>query len=277
LTYFPCFDQAVDEFIRKNLSNKTKILDEEIFVLPYYNIHFGHLTGELLGSILAYANYIPDDCGRKILMPTPGYDLMGIIKDTKQVKKFKFLDPSLFLNNTVVLSDAKILPVLHPIQNLNLLHNFLCTYYPYVRCDQKRKVFVTSRRVSRISNIMELINFLENDGFEIMSGVDFGIEQISTIKNAHVLLCEDGSLSHLALMHRNESYFSLSPDHRNRYSECEYVGGYVFNEYHHLLRREIPCRIIATDKHVMSSQIFVDLNQLEIFLKSSSSSNLHHH
>ena len=269
LTYFPCFDYAVGEFIRENLSNKkTKIIDEPVYVLPYYNTHFGHLTGELLGSILTYAHYITDDYNRKILMPDPGAEVVGIIKDTGQAAKFKFADPSFFLNNIVVLSDAKILPVSHPVQNVNLLHNFLVAYYPYVSNAPKPKVFITSRRESRISNINELVEFLQNQGFEIMSGGDFGVEQNSKIRNALVLICEDGSLSHLALMHRGENYFTFSPDHRNRYSEGEYVGGYVFNEYHHLLRREIPCRIISTDKHIISSQIFVDITQLQSVLSS---------
>lgn len=270
LSYFDFFNRAIDRLIRINIPKKKLTVKEPVFALSYYNTHFGHCTGEILGSILFYADLISDGSPRKLLMPKLGKDTDRIVSLFANDKVLR-IEPELFLEFELVFLDIVILPLMHPHQNLNYLHQKLSTAYPYMELVSQR-VFVTSLRPERIANIENLVAALRTKNFCILSSVDFGALENSIIKNADMLLIEDGSLSHLALMHRTNKYFVLSPARHYDYTPAEFFGGYVFNEFHSYLREEIPCEIVHTDKHIMSSKLVVDIDAVLTIVDAKQSS-----
>jgi len=256
------FDTAVRRFILENKPPLKRIIENPVYTLPYYNTHFGHCTGELLGSIIYWGEEVNVSRARKLLIPNMGRDIQHVISSVMNTDYLDVIEPDIFLNFELILKDAIILPLIHPHQNLNFLRQKLTLNYPYDSNIKLKKVFVTSMRSERISNIFQVQQTLIEFGFTILSGYEFGITENSVIRNAEILIIEDASLSHLAIMHRCKPYFVLSPTRSRDYNAGEYFGGYIFNEVDPFLRIEVPCETITSQKHVMSSQLIVDIDQL---------------
>jgi hypothetical protein len=261
LTYFDFFNDSITRLLRTNKSRSKLVIDKPVFVLAYYNTHFGHCTGEILGTILFYSDLISEDASRKLLVPTLTQDTDSILSLFAK-NKLLTINSELFLSHELILTNVVVLPLVHPHQNLNYLRQKLSTQYPYCVSLSPKRVFVTSLRPERIINITDVVAALREKNFYILAMVDFGVIENTTIKNADLLLIEDGSLGHLALMHRDKKYFVLSPARDFDYSPADFFGGYVFNEFHSYLRQEIPCEVVSTDKHIMSSRIVVDINSV---------------
>jgi len=263
VTNFYYWNQAI--FNNHNrLKKKNKILiDEPVFLLPYYNTHFGHYSGEILGLILLYTSLIPNNTKRKILIPKGSKEIDIYLKKFCSLKKIKFIKPEILLSNQVVVNNGVCLPVCHPWQNINYLKNKLIASFPY---NNKKTygVFLTSERSERIKNINEVVKFFLSNKFKIIKTNQLtSIETLSSIKNAKICVTEDATLSHFVMLHRTKKYFVFSiPD--DSYSKDEYFGAYIFNEFDFPKRIKIKCELVDKKNfRGMSSKINVKIKDIK--------------
>jgi hypothetical protein len=260
LSYSEFFDQGIRRLIK--IPVKKLIISEPVYALPYYNTQFGHFTGELLGLIFYYLDLINPSHNRKLLIPNAGHYIDSLISQLSE-SYFIRIDSAVFLTTEVYLKDVIILPIVHPYQNLSFLKQKLSTTFPYIKPEFSGRVFVTSNRKERISNIEEVISVLKENKFEILSGRNFSNLENSKIKFAEILLIEDGSLSHLAIMHRDKKYYKLSSAIFNEYSPLEYFGGCVFTEFDTYYCENIMCNFTPyAKKHILTFQLHVDIQHM---------------
>ncbi len=261
VTYFKYFDGAVSNFIRKNMIRQNFFIHEPVFILPYYNTHFGHYTGELLGQIVMYESLMKRNSERKLLIVRGGGDSDIYIDKFCSKYNIKYVESDLMLSSDLYLGNAVCLPLVHPWQGINFLKNKIIRSFVHAS-EKVEGVFLTTGRRSRIVNVDDVISFFEAKGFVIIRSKDTFTEQIlSLIKDAKVCVTEDATISHFVMLHRTMKYYTLSPK-SSKFSGSEYFGGYVFNEFDAPRRIPIECEIISTGKHIMSSQIRVNIDRL---------------
>ena len=263
VTYFRYFDRAVSRFIHSNKISKEKLfLDDPVFILPYYNTQFGHYTGELLGQFLMYESLMKPNSERRLLIVRGCCDSDNYIDKFCSKNNVKYVESDLLLSNNLYLNNAVCLPLVHPWQGINFLKNKIIKSYVY-SSDICPGVFLTTSRRERIENIDDVILFFESKGFAVIKSQDtFSEESLSLIKNSDICVTEDGTISHFVLLHRSRNYYTLSPASPD-YSRPEYFGGYVFNEFDIPRRIPVECEIVSiSNKHIMSSQIRVDIGRL---------------
>ena len=175
-------------------------MDEPVFLLPYYATHFGHYTGEILGLLPLYAKLIKEMSlvGKRKLVYIEGDEDSQLMLSSFHLDDCCLkISPQMALDHTLIFPDAILLPLMHPWQNISFLKNSLSTHFPYIPTSTK-KVFLTSYRTERITNLEELLEYFKLNNFEV---VDARNCDALTIKNCtDVLICEDGSISHMPLI-----------------------------------------------------------------------------
>lgn len=256
---FRFFDKDIS-LMHRGWKSRQFVIEEPVFLLPYYNSHFGHFTGEFLGMIGLYSHFIGKNKGRRLLYFAPSDVVVGMMNLVCDKDAVLALDAEDVLIGDIFVKDGVLLPLCHPWQGLLWLRNYLDLSGFYDKRVGGKRVFLTSMRSERIINIEEVVSVLLGEGFVVMTPMSIDVDSYSVLRFARCLVTEDGSLSHLAVMHRRDPYFVLSPDHQFRYSPSEYFGGYVFNEIDFPRRQEIMCEVLETDKHIMSSRITVDVS-----------------
>ena len=276
VTYIYCFEKRLNKFFANKPIDDEIVVDEPVFLLPYYVTHFGHYTGEILGLLPLYAKLIKEMSlvGKRKLVYIEGDEDSQLMLSSFHLDDCCLkISPQMALDHTLIFPDAILLPLMHPWQNISFLKNSLSTHFPYIPTSTK-KVFLTSYRTERITNLEELLEYFKLNNFEVVDARNCDVLTASKIRNADVLICEDGSISHMPLIHRNEKYFVLRSNHFKfkhseayyEYSEAHYAGGFIFTEFHEGLRIHVPCRMVKEQKHPLASRIFVDLEKLDQLL-----------
>lgn len=269
VTYVPFFGKAVNRLVNRQSSDKVLSINDPVFILPYYVTHYGHYTGELLGLLMLYANLIKNNChniNRKLVYVEGDDDCELMISVCGITDYCLKITPELALDHSLKFTDAIVLPLVHPWQNISYLRNILSTNFPY-ESTKSDKVFLTSNRFERIRNLDELIQFLTAKKFEILDASTCDSVTASKIRNAKVLICEDATISHMPLIHRNHKYFVLRSELiKYNYSDVHYSSGFIFTEFHEGLRIHVPCRLAKEQKHPLSAQLHVNIPELQQLL-----------
>ena len=226
----------------KSSKNKKKIIiNERVYLLPYYTSHFGHFAGDLLGQILYYSNYFPEiNNQNKLLIVTPSkeWDEFLIKFSRNNISIYK---PNTILESNYLFRNSTILPRMSSIQNYLLARNILNIKIKKKK-ESPKKVFLTSEREDRISNIYELKKKLEDSGFIIVNPKNYEvIELLTIIKSAKILICEKASILNNVHLVRDEKYFLLSSKTEKILNKKLFYGAGIYTEFHRGLFQEIYC------------------------------------
>ena len=250
----------------KAAGNKpTIVIDEPALLMPYYTTHFGHFTGDCLGAIIALSKLAPTE-KRKLFFIAPNqYD--AIINQYGNGMRLQKINSAQAFNSNLVFSDACLLPRISPWQNLSLCSQIFWETSSSLPT-KPQKVFLTSGRSERIENIEEVISFLRSKNVYILNPKNHGFEEtLAILRDAQVVISENGSVTHNILIGRNKPFYVLSAPGWNQLSASEFAGGGIYNAYKDYLSHYIECRPSKTESHhPFSTLITVDLADLKAIL-----------
>lgn len=269
ISYHGKFDKAHCQIVYINRSNPKTVINEPVYLLPYYVTHIGHYTGEILGLLSMYIDLIPDFSNRKLLYIKGGNYTELLVNSLINKNKLFSLEPKVCLKNRIDILDGVILPSCHPWQNIIYLKNKLKNIPFYKKTENIKGIFLTSKKRGRIQNLDEVLDLFCKYDFKILDmSEDLTIENLSEIKNANYCFCEDASISHIPILHRDEKYYVFGGKRATNYNNAEYYGGYVFLEIDFPRRINIECEVAEiANTHFLSSKIKVDTAKLKVIIE----------
>jgi hypothetical protein len=238
-------------------------VDKPVYLLPYNTNHFGHFTGECLGSLIYFSHKLKDN-NRTIQFLAPS-TLCATIYKFGNANCLALLDPLTLLQNNILFKDAILLPRLTPWQNLALCAEIFCDL-PSIKRKQ-HKVFLTSERSDRIVNIAELKRYLVGKGFYVLNPRDHEfLDTLALVQNAETLITEAGSIMLNIFISRHKPYHCLVSENAKNMSDEDFIGGGVFNAFKLYSASLHYCRPVGTlgMHHPYSNQIEVNITQLQV-------------
>ena len=113
-----------------------------------------------------------------------------------------------------------------------------------------------------------MISFLRSENVYILNPKNHGFEAtLAILRDAQVVISENGSITHNILIGRNKPFYVLSAPGWNQLSASEFAGGGIYNAYKDYLSHDIECRPSKTESHhPFSTSITVDLADLKAIL-----------
>ena len=247
-----------------NTNKKDLVMEESLYVLPYYTSVFGHFAGDILGSIMFYLeNYIRN---YKLFCITPSELWTKFLREKFQDKLIIY-EPKKLLEFNILFQNSYVLPRINTVQNYILSNNILNKYLD-INLTRNNKIFLTTGRKDRISNINEVIDFLEKRQFEIIYPQRVPIvELLSKIKFAKVLISEKASVLENIHLCRNDLYYILSSRTENINTKEKFSYAGIYKSLHKGLYKEIFCDDdpVDQDSKPYKKRIFVDLQKLKEF------------
>lgn len=247
--------------INKQKNKKVINIREKIYVLPYYTSQFGHFIGDVLGSLIFYLQRF-NNSKRKILTYSPSsrWDSFFLNNFANNVN---IISPKEFLENNFIFYNSIVLPRMSSFQNIQLARNYF-TSLPLTKLVNK-KVFLTTERADRISNIEELKKKLSENGFSIINPKNLNIVDLfSCIRNSDILICEKGSVMNNLLFSRDKYFYLLSSKREKNLEKMYFAGAGLYKSYLMNLIREIYCDSdpIYQDKKPYGIRIKVNVERL---------------
>lgn len=249
--------------LKEQATKPLLVVSAPVFLIPYMTNHFGHFTGECLGSIIELSHRIP--AGERklhVLFPTV---LEDSIKNHSRFDNLISLDANTLDKNNLLFTDAVILPRLSPWQNLCLAQQIYRKLHTPTSVKHE-KVFLTSQRPDRISNVSEVVAHLRSKGFFILNPTAHSFEEtLSIIRQCDCLITENGSITHNVLIARTAPYLVLTSAKGLTLNASEFAGGGIFNAFNSYHAQHLICQP-NTDKqshHAYSTQIYVDIADLD--------------
>jgi capsular polysaccharide biosynthesis protein len=179
--------------------------------------------------------------------------------------------PKTILESNYLFKNSIILPRMSNVQNYLLAKNILNTIIKKNKFSPK-KVFLTSEREDRISNIYELKKLLENSGFTIVNPKDYNVfELLTVIKSADILISEKASILNNVHLVRDEKYYLLSSITEKSLNKKLFYGAGIYKEFHRGLFQEIYCEDDPINQNVRAfkKRIKVNINLLLSEIKIS--------
>tara|TARA_B110000503_G_C7139446_1_gene410259 strand:+ start:768 stop:1862 length:1095 start_codon:yes stop_codon:yes gene_type:complete len=247
-----------------NSNKKDLVIEEPLYVLPYYTSVFGHFAGDVLGSTIYYLeNYIKN---YKLFCITPSEFWTNFLKERFQ-ERLIIYKPKKLLEFNILFQNSYVLPRINTVQNYILSNNILNKYLD-INLSTNNKIFLTTGRKDRISNITEVIDFLEKRQFEIVYPQRIPIvELLSKIKFAKVLISEKASALENIHLCRNNPYYILSSRNENINTKEKFSYAGIYKSLHKGLYNEIFCDDDPIDQNSKpyKKRIFVDLQKLKEF------------
>jgi len=263
------FSYKFDRFnairIKTSRYRDTVTIEEPVFVFDYYVTHFGHFTGEILGSIYAYAIILSEkeEVNRKVVIAFNGKDSNDLLE---VVLTNSFQTLSIDIRKNYIFNNAITLPILHPIQSLSYVKNVLARKTEEIKIKETyKKIFITSGRENRIQNIDEVISFFNNSGFFVYrndSSLNI-LELVKLMKLAEIVVIEEASLSHLAIMANLNEYFVISSTRPKYLNDSEFEGGGIFDLIDLGKRIYVDTDQIEESCHSYSSKLNVKMDKLK--------------
>jgi len=125
------------------------------------------------------------------------------------------------------------------------------------------KVFLTSGRSSRISNIKKLSKDLSSSGWLILNPfVCSPFLLLRIIANAQILISENGSILFNCFLSRLAPYFVISSSRSEFLSSRDQAGGGIYNDFHAELIRYIYFSPAMVSHHPFSDQLDISFEDL---------------
>ena len=249
-------------------------------MLPYYTSHFGHFIGDTLGSILYYLTNIDEiNEKNKLLVISPSLKWDNFISEFGK-EKIELMTPKIALDANYDLNNCKILPRMCTYQNYILANNILANK---IKKDSSLndKIFLTTEREDRISNIKILIKALKDNGFKILNPKNESIKDLLIlIKSAKILISEKSSIGGNIHIVRDMPYYVLSSPTENNFSQGMFEGAGMYRQYHTCLEHKVLCENDPSDnitnfkpndyrlKLMNAKRIRVDMDKINKLMKS---------
>ena len=251
--------------VLKSFLNKPgRVYKHKVYLLPYYHNQAGHFMAEVLGSMLFFLELLKKrDLNEKLLIICPSKKWEYFFKKLYSKNAIFFSDTFLLKKNTFF-EKSQILPKFHPYQNYIVSKNILNPRIENTKFKNK-KVFLTSERVERISNIKEVINYLKKKNFIIINPKKFHVLNLFRILNsAKIVISEHASISHNIHIARNKPYYLLLPQTFKTINKKWYRITSIFNNFNSSLYKPIYCENSDKKKYIipLQEQIKVDLKKL---------------
>ena len=268
------------KFIKKAKTKQKIFFNKNIFILPYYTSHFGHFTGDVLGSLLYYLKNITEiNEKNKLLVISPSLKWDNFISEFGK-EKIELMTPKAALSANYDFNNCKILPRMCTFQNYILTNNILANE---IKVDNTlpQKIFLTTEREDRISNIEILIKELKNNGFKVLNPKNESIRDLLTlIKSSKILISEKASIIGNVHMVRNMPYYVLDSPTENNFSQGLFHTAGMYRQFHKGLEHKIPGLDDPMDdntnykpnhyrfKLMNAKRIKVDMNKIHELMKS---------
>lgn len=139
-----------------------------------------------------------------------------------------------------------------------------------IEMGRNRNVLLTSERSSRIENIVELKQRLSEEGWKIINPLRLDILSVlHIVRDANLLVSENGSIVFNCLLARTRSYYILASPRVKCISgeSAEWQGGAIYNSYHDDLFTYLSCSCRSEAHHPYSDRIFVTSELVNTLLK----------
>ena len=250
-------------------TNGRMALEKSVAVLPYMTSQFGHFIGDCLGSLFFYASSPSLRHGLPILSIYPSAEWRSLIQKIFPDDSFEMIHPAEILDkNIVVNSPSCILPRLSPIQNLQYASYYIGRYLDAAAVNISKstcipdKVFLTTLKTDRIRNSRKLTEFLEANGFTVLTISSLPLEQLLfVIRHSEILISEQGSIHQNVLVSRLKPYYLLTSESSLSQTAYEAHCGAIYSDWHSHLIQRILCRDYIDERnlHPYSRPIYVDL------------------
>ena len=250
----------------KNKNKNINELNEKVYVLPYYTSHFGHFVGDILGSILYYLLKFNKE-KRKLLIICPSDNWKNFFLDNFK-EQIYLISPKEILENRYFFNDAVVLPRMSTFQNLQLSRNYFLSQN--LNKNFCKKIFLTTERSDRISNIDELIKKLSDLDFKIINPTDYNIIDLCNyIKNSEILICEKASIMNNLLLARDKKFYLLSSEEEKNLNHKFFIGAGIYKTFIFNLINEIYCPKDPENQNdkPYKNRIKVDINKLKNILE----------
>ena len=252
------------KILKSFLNKPNRNYKEKIYLLPYYHNQAGHFMAEVFGCMLFFLELFKKrGLNEKILIICPSKKWEDFFKKFYN-KNVIFFNDNFFLKKNTFFERSQILPKFHPYQNYIISKNILSQKIENVNFKNK-KVFLTSERVERISNIEEVIIYLKKKKFIIVNPKKVSVLNLFKILySAKIVVSEHASISHNIHIARNKPYFLLLPKAFKTINKKWYRITSIFNNFNSALYKPIYCENSDEKKYVipLQEQIKVDLKKL---------------
>ena len=260
--------QSIKINYEKNLDKTEKNVKDKLYVIPFYTSHFGHFVGDILGSLIFYVQKF-SDYSRKLLIICPSIEWENFFNENFK-DKILTLKPKELVKNKINLHDAIVLPRMSTFQNIQLARS----YFLSKNLGNKfyKKVFLTTERTERISNINELTMKLKELGFIIVNPLNLKItELMNYIKNSEILISEKASVLNNLLLVREKNFILLScPEEKNLDSRF-FAGAGIYKTFIINLINDIDCQKDPYNQNEKpyKNRIKVDIDKLVSILNDN--------
>jgi len=271
----PTFSAGQYNIIKSSYDSKPiTTFPEKLSVPSYLTSQFGHFIGDCLGQILYFAHNPEIRRNMRLLITYPSDQWLKLLLELCPPGSLYPFHPSELLPKNLSLPAGSILlPRFSPIQNLIYSNYYVSSYLHNLDLStsivESDRVFFTSLREDRISNISEVVSHLKARGFTIMSHTMHELPTLlHCLSTAKLLLVEQGSIHQNVLISRNKPYFLLASESSKRQSHYEANCGGIYTSYHAHLIKPLYYPDISDERnlHPYSRPITVNLNSLDLLL-----------
>lgn len=263
------FLNSTNSALNSQPSKKITVVDEPVYVLPYYTNQFGHFTGEILSGLITFLKILPPNVDRQLFVICPN-EFDSVISTYGKNKKWMKFDSPTALEFDIKFTNAIPLPRLGPWQNIVLGQRIFGNLNN--PGSKHERVFLTSERSSRISNISDVIAMLRNYGFHILNSRHHSFEHnVSTLRDAKHLLSEHGSIIHNILFGRTQPYTLFCAKNGLKLTDYEFSSGGFYAMLHLDLISYFPCDVANKnigDHHPWANQLVIDTLELQNYLEA---------
>ena len=269
-TYYTYSDNLDNFFTQKKKILKSFLLGpnrsykKKIFLLPYYHNQAGHFMGEVFGSMLFFLELFKKrNLNEKLLIICSSKKWENFFKKFYS-KNVIFFNDNFFLKKNTFFEKSQILPKFHPFQNYIISKNILSPKIENTNFKNK-KVFLTSERVERISNIKDVVIYLKKKNFIVINPKKISVLNLFKILNsAKIVVSEHASISHNIHLARNKPYYLLLPSSVKTINRKWYRITTIYNNFHSKLYNPIYCENSTNKKYTipLQEQIKVDMKKL---------------
>jgi hypothetical protein len=258
------FIDEQEKNLNENLKKKIKTINEHFYVLPYYTSVFGHFTGDVLGSILYYLEFVVKKHKLFLVTPSEKWDNFFI---NRYQNKIHIIKPCELLKKNFLFKKAIVLPRMNTIQNYIFSNNILNNFLDNTKHNNK-KVFLTSKRSERIENIDEVIKTLKKKNFTIVDPIKFEVlDLLKIIKSCKILISEKASTLNNLHLCRNKPYYIFSSENEKINNSKKFTYAGIYKSFHKGLYNEIYCKNSKRGELLKpyKNQIYVDIKKLNNF------------
>ena len=256
-------------------SKPTLSISETLAIPAYLTSQCGHFIGDCLGQIVYYSRNPELRQNKPLLVTYPSESWLKLLLKLCPDGSLHPVNPSdLVTHNLHIPPGSVVLPRFSPLQNLTYASYYISSLLESTTLKESTKIpdklFFTTLREDRITNISEVTEFLSDRGFTIVSPQRMKNVRslLKILSKSKYLISEQGSIHQNVLISRNKPYLLLASESNCRQTRYEASCGGIYTSYHSHIIRTLPCTDTADERnlHPYSRPIYVNLHSLDKLL-----------